>query len=374
MVVLRNIFFITGLLLLGCWQVKGQNYPASVSPFPLPVTAVTSGSGQRAGNGLLIDYYATDLSRFGAGMYHTAIWNMNMHYGGLSVDSLLTYAIIAYDTLAATDSSYFYTYGEIGQPTLDSLWIYFGHENNSGVEDTLIVDVVHTDTAYFPGVLSIWSDTLVFASGQSSANNWMNTTMLSLAPGILLKRDTAFAVRIRYYGALQDTFGLVLGYGTDLSTCGSFPEPRALKSHFYPNSYAYWNTYQLLLPSASGGDLYYDCNANFQFDTLTDGASYIQNWRVPVLLSSMDVGVEEINVSGRISVYPNPASDILKIASDLPGFSDAVIRFITPQGHIFPASFTDNGTLNIANLAAGIYYLQINNDEWNACKKIIVVR
>lgn len=370
-----NVFmkYIFNLLFLFLFfDTNGQFINHSTLPIQIETDITGWTDYHRTSGHLYINYYQTDLSRFGSGNFQSAIWNLNMHYDTLTNDSLLTYAIIDFDTIADIDSTFFYAYHEFGQPTLDSIWINFGHENNSGNPDTLIIDLMDSDTTGYPDIHAFWSDTIIFLSGQSPSNQWLNSTQLILTPGILLKRDTSFAIMIRYYGALQDTFGLVLGYGTDNGICGAFPLPKASKSHFYPNSYAFWNTYQLLIPTQSGGDLYYDCNGNLEFDTLLDGNSYIQNWNVGVLLSSPDIGVEELDYSTVIHVFPNPAQEYLILSSNGSQINWLNYSIYSISGSIVQSDVITGNEINISDLVPGLYILKLSKENQYAVKKFII--
>lgn len=358
---------------LGLWPAATAQHISS-RILPRIIEAPPALPSEKSGGAIVINYHSSDGVLYGPGNYKTALWPLNMHYADLSADSLLAYGIVAFDTVVSTDNVYAFPYSAIGQPTLDSIWMTIGHENQSGQTDTLVVDVVLLDTVQFPTLISLWADTLYFSSGQSAGNQWTNTLIISLAPQLLLPADTAIGMRFRYYGALADTFGLAAGFGTDNQVCGSFPESRAGYSHFYPNSYAYWNTYNLLLPSQSGGDLYYDCNGNLEFDTLTDGANYLQNWDVAIQLSSPDIGYPAYADQLPVYVFPNPVTDWLTLTAEDALLQDSRISLRSLDGRLLAEAEGSEGStrLNLANFANGIYLVDIKKDNWHAVRKIIV--
>ncbi|MBI3519620.1 MAG: T9SS type A sorting domain-containing protein [Bacteroidetes bacterium] len=71
----------------------------------------------------------------------------------------------------------------------------------------------------------------------------------------------------------------------------------------------------------------------------------------------------EFNSESFINIFPNPASDVLKVkASD--NYSNATIKIISSIGVEVIANaqlMSYNGTINVSHLAAGIYYVVIEN-------------
>ena len=68
--------------------------------------------------------------------------------------------------------------------------------------------------------------------------------------------------------------------------------------------------------------------------------------------NSGGTGVEEVKTAPAVlSVYPNPASDVLYITADKPAHS---IRVYNVYGQEV-AQATDANSINVANLPAGVY-------------------
>jgi hypothetical protein len=69
------------------------------------------------------------------------------------------------------------------------------------------------------------------------------------------------------------------------------------------------------------------------------------------------------------SVYPNPAKDVLHVTTN----GSASFSLINKSGKIlFTTNIDKAGSINVATLAAGEYYLK--NNDINVAKKIVVVR
>jgi len=88
------------------------------------------------------------------------------------------------------------------------------------------------------------------------------------------------------------------------------------------------------------------------------------------------IGIEETAANGfDISVYPNPASDLIYI--ELPIMSDYHVSIYTLLGESVQTSKsmqTKTIRLNVADLALGMYLVKIGNDQTSVVKRIIIER
>jgi hypothetical protein len=74
-------------------------------------------------------------------------------------------------------------------------------------------------------------------------------------------------------------------------------------------------------------------------------------------------------VNNSFSVYPNPAKNMLHVTTN----GNASFSLVSEDGKILLTANVDKtGSMNISNLAAGVYYLKNNNT--NASKKISVIK
>ncbi len=63
--------------------------------------------------------------------------------------------------------------------------------------------------------------------------------------------------------------------------------------------------------------------------------------------------------TSQLVAYPNPASDFVTIS----GLSqNATIRFINSLGSVITANRDNEGKISLADLASGIYLLEINSE------------
>ncbi len=74
-----------------------------------------------------------------------------------------------------------------------------------------------------------------------------------------------------------------------------------------------------------------------------------------------------------IAIYPNPATDNIRIS--FPSAGQYQVTLLNGNGQILNnpvLSLGDNLTLNITNLNAGLYFIQINHQGISEIKKIVI--
>jgi hypothetical protein len=111
--------------------------------------------------------------------------------------------------------------------------------------------------------------------------------------------------------------------------------------------------------------------------TATNTLAYHQNNRGFTVLQFSDVtSVESLPaLDSRVSIYPNPSSDVLNLYFKDPEFISS-IRIFDISGRIVD-SFSANSTLEftsipVSNLPAGTYFLELNTKTERALKRFIV--
>lgn len=67
------------------------------------------------------------------------------------------------------------------------------------------------------------------------------------------------------------------------------------------------------------------------------------------------------NEAGRLSVYPNPASDYVSIDGDISGISE--VKVFTAGGQLEKMYALSNKTIDISDLATGLYILEIKSRD-----------
>jgi hypothetical protein len=101
--------------------------------------------------------------------------------------------------------------------TIDTIYVAFSHENNSGTNDTLILKITNIDNNGMPGSTVIWKDVFTTGKGLSKNNDWKNGyTHRLYRPGLEMK-GKSFALVFEYFGDKRDTLGFRSIYKQDSS-------------------------------------------------------------------------------------------------------------------------------------------------------------
>lgn len=105
--------------------------------------------------------------------------------------------------------------------------------------------------------------------------------------------------------------------------------------------------------------------------TITDNSGCQQTTTVQV---NQSVGIQEISGLFNCSVYPNPANDAVTVSSNA-ALTAINITDIIGQKVLEVSNGSANVyTLHTANLAAGVYYLQIKSGEKQLTKQLVISR
>ncbi|HPS83998.1 MAG TPA: T9SS type A sorting domain-containing protein, partial [Bacteroidales bacterium] len=93
-------------------------------------------------------------------------------------------------------------------------------------------------------------------------------------------------------------------------------------------------------------------------------------------IGSASASVETMFLNEVMDIYPNPASDNLSISFNTNMSSDYVVSIITVLGDVVSSyNVNSNGfdvkTINISDLPAGIYMVQVSNEKGSTTKKLI---
>ncbi|MGB1315365.1 MAG: PKD domain-containing protein, partial [Chitinophagales bacterium] len=89
------------------------------------------------------------------------------------------------------------------------------------------------------------------------------------------------------------------------------------------------------------------------------------------------VGINEIDFTNGINVFPNPVSDVLNISFELNSAQDAVVELVSIDGRIVSSVSSNNTTvvneaINTSKLSTGMYILNVTTDEGKFTKNIMV--
>lgn len=321
---------------------------------------------ERSGNSMTINYDQSDAIIFGVNYKHS-LFPIHRGYDSIPGQNLV-YGAYTLDSLLKSDNSYVIPFNAISGLVLDTMDIQLGHVKHSGANDTLFLTLVALTTNNFPGGATLFTDTVVINSALSSGNILTNTTTLRWKPNYLMN-NTPVGFKIEFVGSLQDTLALLGGYGIypapNMCT-DSIGSDKARKSVYYANSYAYWSNFSLILPTSVGGDIFYDCNGNFTADS-TDSESYIQNWAITSYVSAPQIGIEPVE-DARLTIYPNPASNIIFIK----GVDNIGNAAVYNCSGALVKTFANPMMLDVADLNNGIYIFAFQYENRTVHKKVVI--
>ncbi|WP_420574830.1 T9SS type A sorting domain-containing protein [Kordia sp.] len=83
------------------------------------------------------------------------------------------------------------------------------------------------------------------------------------------------------------------------------------------------------------------------------------------------LSVEEENELSGLSLYPNPAKDIVKLQVPS-GITDIQIVVFDNAGKQIPMQLSSENTIDVSNIASGLYLINITSNDVKTTKKLIV--
>ena len=83
-----------------------------------------------------------------------------------------------------------------------------------------------------------------------------------------------------------------------------------------------------------------------------------------------NVGINE-NIANKVSIYPNPTSDVLNISTNSNDLSELTVKDITGK-IVLKQNFNNKITINTENYSKGIYLIDVKNNLGTVSEKISV--
>ena len=149
----------------------------------------------------------------------------------------------------------------------------------------------------------------------------------------------------------------------DLSTV-----PDYVGSNWTPASATDWRNEQINLSSFLGE------NILFRFVNINGygNSTFIDNINVAGLL-----GISKNELIGAISLYPNPANNKVNITINDNAYDSVLIQVVNSLGQRLQSiesnsQSTNNFSLDVSNVATGLYFINIDVDGVKISKKLLV--
>jgi hypothetical protein len=399
---MKNIYailFATILMTASYAQTNHPNRPL-FHPTSVPAKPVME---SRTVSQFITDYdYSDSISQvnIAGNLYDTRYaWDVNMNY--LPTDTSQKYYVVVFDSIIDSYNQISYDRSQLQSIMLDSLHIVMGQENNSGLDDTLIVKLVGVAANRIPNNTVLWSDTVIIPASAPIDADWLSFHVLSFPVGYTYPSTTGtrVAVKVEYWGDKQDTAGFLSGFGYN-GTCASGieiaydtymnpvpynPSAAAFPAGFNANSYVWFTPFNngALYP-ATNNYIFYGCDAVTGYQPGSDAFNLWQNINMYAFftLDSL-VGINEQSANGMTLLQnsPNPFSNETVITYSLKKASNVTIEVTDLTGRVISVINEGNrgaGTFNTSfeagKFAAGTYFYTLKTDNGNLTNRMIIKR
>lgn len=112
-------------------------------------------------------------------------------------------------------------------------------------------------------------------------------------------------------------------------------------------------TYTFTIPSGASGTYSFE---SFVIRDERNNQSTVEADNYSLQVNDLASSVGTFNANTDLSVFPNPATDVVTISS----VSDESIEVFDAQGNVYSVQFSDN-QLNVSELSSGVYFLRQGN-------------
>jgi hypothetical protein len=402
---MKKIYILSLASLLGFGSVEAQTSFTTPKAGKLPITNVAKKihrpSADRAIQTFYVDYEFADQTRqdfeMGVSDWWRYIWDMNMNYPVSSTS--FRYGIVDFydgtvnqinDSYGLTDASgYPLDVNYTGALTIDSIFINAGHQNLSGINDTLMVKVIQLNTSGYPTGTVLHTETLINNTSFVGGATWFNSGVIGFAPAYNVAASTRFGIKIEYHGNTADTFGVIAGFGNNGNACAETPTLPwfAVASFYSVNSYVLdiANESAGTLPTSTGAGFYYPCDGVSGYQVGTDSEFTVQNWAVWLKVTA---NVSGVNVEDNADLItnlqqnaPNPFNTNTVINYNLAASAPVTFTVTDLSGKVVVSQNYGkvmNGPhtieLNANQFESGVYYYTLTAGGSTSTRKMVVAK
>lgn len=301
----------------------------------------------------------------------------SLNYVGLSLDQIAGY----YDPANPDGSVVIYSSNEAGalpspypsnlSITIDSVFIFCTHENNSAQEDQAVLKIVSTNANGAPttNVLNQYSKST--DQSLSPSGNWLGQNalvVLDYAPNYTTNAGAKVALVFEYIDPTKvDSFGI-------LATCVNDGQGGTNQQSAYKNSYM---RYPPFINNISA-----NANIGYGNPVGSDGWFEAQNWAITTKVTyDWNVGINDINNNlTLVSLSPNPANDLLNVKVSLERTSNVVATLTDVTGRVVSTLYSgmmtagkNSVSINTNDLSAGIYFINVKAADGNMVSTRFVI-
>jgi hypothetical protein len=349
-------------------------------------------------NLVVINYDSADAEAWGSANYtrdQVQLMNMNYRYptdSSISNYYVINYFAIAFDSLIDPYINKSVAVDSISQIVIDTIIVPIVQVNHSGLNDTLDIQLNSVDANGYP-TASVLNDTKIVSKliGDTNSNSVIN--YIKIPENYNLPSGTKFAVTVKYYGPKIDSCWFIYGYGSFVGSCdggvytlaepSNFSKVQDSKGSFIANSFIQYNKYQStgFYPTNNGSVLFYDCTGDSAFSGGSDGASYFQNIDVFAMITTVPLGINELQKNDFTVAqnFPNPFNTISQInyrltkQSDVDfSVSDITGRKLYTENYKKVSPGEQSIRLNCEQFVPGVYFYSFGiNGVWVTRKMVV---
>lgn len=303
-------------------------------------------------------------------------------------------AYVVFDTMVVTPD---YTAGSfipfsnnvVQSFLIDTAYARVYHENNSTTADTVVLLIKNVSATGTPGTTILWGDTIITATSLTTPNtgNTYPYVTMRFPVNYNVPAGGKFTLEIMYYGASQDTFGLIATNTTTGVACTNAPAGNEIvPSSVLPSAfYKYWNASVIsaVVPSGTAvGGLYIDCDGDGAAGLPADWPQEqaIQTYSIWVSGTLTDnTGIDEEIAGVKVTAYPNPAKDFTTIEYTLIKDANVSVSITDLSGKVAyynnlgkRDAGTSNIMVNTSELSNGLYIYTVTVDNNKVNRRILV--
>jgi hypothetical protein len=280
---------------------------------------------------------------------------------------------------------------------IDSVYMTIHHQNNSSTEDSIFVRIIELSsyttnplTSCRPTNTVLWADTIITTTSLTDppSGSGYPISAFAVPVGYNLPANKRFGINITFSGPSSDSLAIVTAFphfpGSPCAnpTLASAGIGMLVAGELYPSAFGDYNNAgtPVLIPTTTGGTLYYDCN-NDASAQLPDEAA-LKIWSIWARVSDITSVNENSYSSFRVSQnMPNPASNNTTIKYELKESANVTLRVFDIAGkevmHVnegAKAAGMYSIELNTANLQNGIYFYSFEAGAEKVTRKMTIAK
>lgn len=328
-------------------QVSSTVKPHASQSVPYNNRASFMTNGSRVTGSGYIDYSWLNINDL------SYVWRFNSNY--VASDTAMTYAGVALNPFIGfndytdnVDDFNYATYPTGLSFTVDSVFALITHENNSGANDLLVMQVAAlSGTGTLTNTAAVlWSDTLITNTSLSTpTGDWLGSSyLLAMQSGYTTGLGQKVGIVFRYYANTLDTLALI-GSSIDDGTGGTTTQSP------YPTSFMAYLPY---IPTVSP-------NRNIGYGSPVGAGGWIetQDWEIWAKVTYNDItGISDNELNATLyQNSPNPANGKTIIKYDLAKSTSVSIVFYDIAGKKVKE-------INEGEMGAGNYQMSIDISDF----------